>query len=292
MEWYCTECGRPSDSRGGTCACGSSSFERTVVKVTKRCTTCGTHVTEHTDTCPDCGFTGFEPLGEPQRRGEGSYLEWRCVECGNEHPRNTPPCDRCGHDGLEQRRVDASDFDVDQHVSDLEEAGEDGGPWWTLGFSRSQAFGGTLVGLIVVVFLLGVVGIGPAADVGSPTPPDPAVVESAVLAELNEQRTAAGLDPLAEDADLAGIAATRTERASGDGQPRSASAAFTDAGYDCSEPILAGYRVPDAGANDGIGTRLADRAVDDEPRLAGAAERVGVEASVVDGTLYVAVAGC
>ena len=56
MEWYCTECGRPSDTNGGTCECGSTSFERAVVQVTKECTTCGTRVPEHTTTCPDCGF--------------------------------------------------------------------------------------------------------------------------------------------------------------------------------------------------------------------------------------------
>ena len=91
MEWYCTECGRPSDTNGGTCECGSTSFERAVVQVTKECTTCGTRVPEHTTTCPDCGFTGFEPLGEPQPRDEGSYIEWRCEEGGDAHTPPHPP---------------------------------------------------------------------------------------------------------------------------------------------------------------------------------------------------------
>ncbi|RNJ26242.1 hypothetical protein [Halosegnis longus] len=288
MEWYCTECGRPSDTNGGTCECGSTSFERAVVQVAKECTTCGTRVPEHTTTCPDCGFTGFEPLGEPQPRDEGSYIEWRCEKCGNEHPRHTPPCDRCGHEVLERVRVDAADFDVDEHVAGYDEPGDGG----LFGFSRSQAFGGVLIGSIVVVFLLGTAGIGPAADLGGPAPPDPAVVESSLVAEVNDQRTAAGLDPLVEDGELTRIAATRTERAAGDGQPQGASAAFSEAGYDCAEPILTGYRIPDASADADLGARIADRVTDDEPRLGGAAERVGVDARVVDGTLYVAVAAC
>ncbi|MDZ7745731.1 MAG: hypothetical protein U5K28_04110 [Halobacteriales archaeon] len=291
MEWYCTECGRLSDSNGGTCECGSTSFERAVVQVAKECTTCGTRVPEHTTTCPECGFTGFEPLGEPQPRNEGSYLEWRCEKCGNEHPRHTPPCDRCGHEVLERVRVDAADFDVDEHVAGYTDPGDDG-PWWTFGFSISQLFGGTLIGLIAVVFLLGAAGIGPAADIGGPTPPDPATVESSLLTELNDRRTAAGLSPLTEDGELTAIATARTDRATGDGQPRSADAAFADADYDCSEPILVSYRVPDASADTNLSERLADRMTDDEPRLVGAAARIGVNARIVDGTLYVAVAAC
>lgn len=124
MRWRCVECGRPHETAGGTCDCGSEEFERLVVQVSKRCTTCGATVPEDTTTCPECGFSGFETLaGEDAPDDQRSYIEWRCGACGREHPKHTPPCSRCGHETLERHRVEGEDVAVADVVAEESEGG-------------------------------------------------------------------------------------------------------------------------------------------------------------------------
>lgn len=124
MRRRCVECGRVHEAAPGTCECGSDEFERLVVRVTKRCTTCGEAVPEHTTTCPECGFTGFETLtGDSEDLGQQSYVEWRCASCGRAHPKHTPPCSRCGHETLERHHVEGEDVVVEDVVVEETAAG-------------------------------------------------------------------------------------------------------------------------------------------------------------------------
>lgn len=283
MKWRCRACGRLSPSNVGGCECGARAFERTVVRMTKRCTTCGSPAPADADACEECGFTGFEPLGEGSEAT--GYLEWSCARCGNEHPKHAPPCDRCGHDVLERVRVDTSEFDVDTYV--------DGTPWWTLGFSKVQAFGIVLVVGVLVLFLAGLSGVGPASglvDGGGSMATD--AVERGIRENLNHDRTQAGLTPLSSDETLVGIASEQVDAIRDGESTDTAGAAFQAAGYDCDSPLLTVYRASNGGTATGLSEAIADSLADDHPRLVGAAEELGVTARTVDGDVYVAVAAC
>lgn len=281
MEWRCRACGRLAESSAQPCECGSREFERAVVQLTKRCTTCGALAPESADACEECGFTGFDPLA--RRAVDGGYMEWRCDSCGHDHPKHAPPCSRCGHDVLNRVHVDAGAFELSDHL--------DGGPWWTLGFSKVQAFGIALLVGVVLLFLTGIAGLGPAAAlVGSPSP-DPGAVESGVPAELNDTRREAGLAPLDRNATLGSVAAALTASMATGESTSDPDAVFADAGYDCEAPIAAGYEVS-GGFGDGLATALADRLAEDHPRLTGGAGALGIDARTADDHLYVAIAAC
>lgn len=141
MNWRCVDCGRPSDTGGGTCECGSERFERATFQATKRCTECGELAAGRDISCPNCGFTSFEPLQDEEPRPDPSYHEWRCESCGKEYPKHTPPCDRCG--GMEFERVHVGEVDVDEYVERV--------PWLT---KRTIAVLALLVAAIVVLGLL------------------------------------------------------------------------------------------------------------------------------------------
>lgn len=143
MDWRCTDCGRVRETRSEPCECGAHSFERADLQHSQRCTECGEHVPARTTVCPECGFSGFEPITDGTTAGDvdSSYDQWRCTECGRTTPRNTPPCGRCGNMTFERERVEGDEFDVDAFV------GADGGVNWRLV--------ATLVAILVVVFLVG-----------------------------------------------------------------------------------------------------------------------------------------
>lgn len=205
MRWRCADCGRVRESGGGTCACGGEEFERLVVQLTKRCTTCGEAVPENTSTCPECGFTGFETLaGEGQAAEEHSYLEWRCAECGRAHPKHTPPCSRCGHETLERHRVDGGDVAVDDVVDEYF-ADESLLP----SFERTTLVGVALVLAVLVAIWTFVPG---AALPGTRGPWVASINQSALETELvdgvNAERVARDRASLARSASLDETAAT------------------------------------------------------------------------------------
>lgn len=199
MRWRCVDCGRVRESRGGTCACGGEEFERLVVQVSKRCTTCGEAVPQDRTTCPECGFTGFETLaGEGRAVGERSYVEWRCLECGRAHPKNNPPCSRCGHETLQRHRVDGEDVAVDDVVDEYfsDES-------YLPAFDRTTLVG---VGLVLVVLLAIWAFVPGAALPGTRGPWVTAINQSALQTELvagvNEERAARNRAALARSTAL------------------------------------------------------------------------------------------
>lgn len=90
-----------------------------MVRLTKRCTTCGESAGQHEDVCRECGFQSFEPLTPGPTAGEvdSSYIQWRCTDCGHAVPRNSPPCDRCGNMTLEKEHLSEDDVDVAAEVA-------------------------------------------------------------------------------------------------------------------------------------------------------------------------------
>jgi len=291
MRWRCVACGRPHEDPGGECACGSEEFERMVVQVSKRCTTCGTAVPEATTTCPECGFTGFETIvGEDAEVGEQSYVEWRCASCGRSHPKHNPPCSRCGHEKLERHRVDADEVAVDDVV------GEFGGGSILDGFDRTTVAG---AGIVVVVFVLiwaFVPGAALPGNAPSPADVNETALEDELVVAVNEERTEEGLAALERRDDLDG-AASDLATAAAAGEPMNASA-----GTDCSGATDVGWHIDgDAEWRDGEPTAeevaglLASDVSPDDPEavlLAEDADRIGVGTARADGDLFVVAVVC
>lgn len=289
MRWRCAECGRPHDARPDACECGSESFERGVVKLTKECTTCGEAVPEEADTCPECGFTSFESLAEPDLPDEDDrgYVEFRCADCGKGHPKHTPPCDRCGGLQLERTYVDGASVDPGEFL--------DGTPWWKLGFDRVTLFGVSLVLGVLVLFGTGVAGVGPAAGLVAPDVNETAL-EDALADELRaSSSTGASLE---RDETLDGVAAEATRRAMAGGGPDSAEELFGGTGYDCDDPqvVVDRYEFEPLASPDeaGLAEMAAARMVSDRPNglsLADA-DAVGVDARQRHRELAVGVVAC
>jgi ribosomal protein S26 len=289
MRWRCAECGRPHDARPDACECGSESFERGVVKLTKECTTCGEAVPEEADTCPECGFTSFESLAEPDLpdESERGYVEFRCVDCGKSHPKHTPPCDRCGGVQLERTYVDGDSVDPHEFI--------DGTPWWKLELDRVTLFGLSLVLGVLILFASGVAGIGPAAGLVAPDV-DETALERGVYDGLDDDGRVG--QQLSRDETLDGIAAEATRQSVDGGERQSDRELFTAAGYECDAPMTRTYSYEAEPLESPDEPRLADRIVTlllsdptDRETLSGASA-VGVDARQDHRTIVVGVAAC
>lgn len=302
MKWRCVGCGCPHDTNSPPCTeCGHGTFERAVVRQTRRCATCGEPAGEEADFCRACGFGSFEPLDGPSGESSTSYVEFRCRECGKGHPRHTPPCDRCGHMGLESTRVE--DVDVEDYVPD--------GP--RFGVTRELL---AIVGVIVLA--VAAVGVG-----GVPLNPldggggwvddiDSSAVERAVHDRISVERTSRGLAP-PERADTLERVARYHNRdmvesgyfapVSPDGE--NTSDRFDRFGYDCDAPEELMVRVdgteswpgdgrPNAGSlTAAIVESWLDDRTDRSVLLRDGPVDVGVDARVSEeGYMYVTVVVC
>jgi RNA polymerase subunit RPABC4/transcription elongation factor Spt4 len=288
MQWRCTECGRPHESRPDVCECGASTFERGVVKLTEECTTCGEAVPEEANTCPECGFTSFEPLGDPDVPDEADkgYVEWQCTDCGKSHPKHTPPCDRCGNLDLEQTYVDNESVDPNDFLREE--------PWWKLEVDRVTLMGVSLVLGVFVLFGTGVAGVGPAAGLVAPDVNE-SVVESNLVAELDDATATGGLE---RDGSLDEVAAEATRRSVAGEERGSADERFDGAGYDCADAFAVVYSYeadPLASPNEGrLARAFAERilSVPDDQQALSDADVLGVDARQNHREIVVGVAAC
>lgn len=288
MRWQCVECGREHDTRSGRCECGSTEFERTVVQLTKECTTCGEAVPESADSCPECGFTSFESLTDPEPV-DASYIEWRCVECGREHPKNNPPCSRCGHMRLEKHRVE--DADVADYV--------EGGSWReALGTVDRATVAGVAVAVLIVV-AIGAFVPGAALPWSSwADDVNRTAVEGRLVAGLNAERADRGFPAMTRTATLDAVARSRATALAG-GESRGDLSGQTG---DCGRAEEIAWDLDGTGDWPGEGdptaSKLADLLVADalsEARgavLRSGEHSVGAGTALADGHLYVTVVIC
>jgi ribosomal protein L37E len=327
MRWRCEWCGKPHEENDPPCDnCGHGKFEEAVVQQAGAgdgqdsmlvwvCTACGREHAKNSPPCSRCNNATFERREKvvtdgnltdgPNANEIGSVEQetmtgWVCQNCGKEHTKNTPPCDRCGTATFERETKTISD-------DELTIPG-----YLDLVTPRYAAVLGVVL-LIAVVF-----GLGAAGVVDLPFFPDNGVpevenvpgnattteggvslasVESAYVESLNDQRAAAGLDPVARSDRLGDIAAFyNQQRVKADFQESPVDYEKTRELIleECrfARPDRASIPIDSGATATGLGESVStgfDALVEppDNEYEYGSFDSIGVDVHAVEGTLYV-----
>jgi len=265
-----------------------------------RCEWCGKPHEEDDPPCDNCGHGMFEKAVVRQtdlsgEAGPEATTVWVCTECGREHTKHSPPCSRCGNAKLEQQesRVDESELSA---------------PGYTDLLTPQYAAALAVVGLLAVVFVLGVTGIVdvpgfPDNDVpdvdnvpGNATQSEGvalADVESAYVTEINDRREADDLAQLERTGGLDEVATFYNQRAVkqvfGNGTLPSADRVGDLLGGECDTRAESGFTfVTQNGTTDAttLGTRLADSIQESQLQPAQEATLIGVDVHAANGDLF------
>ncbi|APW99031.1 hypothetical protein CHINAEXTREME_15175 [Halobiforma lacisalsi AJ5] len=270
-----------------------------------RCTWCGKPHEENDPPCDNCGHNKFERAivreGDPDDRQStetvdtGTTYVWECPNCGREHVRNNPPCSRCGNPELEK---------TEQTYDDVERELDTPG-WFEVARPYLPVF--AVVGVVVLLFVTGIVPPEILPGIGAPEPPEASGNGSvaggldleATEGEIHERLEADRQGSRSYDESLAAFAEYQNRgfvaMEYDDAQPEPVSP--DEFGVECAVD-LSGDRIalsgPDEYENEGeLADTVAEQllAASDVSTADGPAAE-GVDVHAVEGTIYVTYVAC